>query len=184
MLVCWRLCVVSTSSSLVSNPTDTLQKQKTAEKGRAKKLAKTADEIPADEYEVEAILDSGIDKETMQQMYRVKWKGYPEGQATWENRLALEHCMELVREFDKKAKRTPGRRGRKPASEKTNAASPGKIPKKVGRPKAKVTKAVAARKAVPAKKAAASPKKPAGRPPRKTVSTNPRSLRSSRATKA
>jgi hypothetical protein len=40
--------------------------------GRAKKVT-TNDEVPAGEYEVEEIVDSAIDADTLEHMYLVKW---------------------------------------------------------------------------------------------------------------
>lgn len=49
---------------------------------------------------MEEILDSAIDADTMEHMYRVKWKGYPVGEATWEPKKNLTHAAILVRAFD------------------------------------------------------------------------------------
>ncbi|KAL2147195.1 hypothetical protein VTI28DRAFT_150 [Corynascus sepedonium] len=57
-------------------------------------------ELPAGEYEVEEIVDSAIDADTMEHMYLVKWKGYPASDNTWEPRRNLKGSLELVRKFD------------------------------------------------------------------------------------
>jgi hypothetical protein len=80
-----------------------------------------------DVWEVQEILDSAIDADTLEHMYLVKWKGYPTADNTWEPKKNLAGAMGLVREFDTttkkattgmKAKVTKGKKipGRKPKS--------------------------------------------------------------------
>lgn len=108
-------------------------------RGRPRKSATTSKgeaegKVPAGEYEVEEIVDSAIDADTLEHMYRVKWKGYSLKETTWEPRMNLEHSAELVRAYDAKMKK----------ARKDEAAAGGadkevkKVKKKPGRkPKAK-----------------------------------------------
>ena len=60
----------------------------------AKKKAKAATHEEAkeeEEYEVERILEERGAK------YHVKWKGYPEEEATWEPKHALTGCKAVLR---------------------------------------------------------------------------------------
>lgn len=50
-------------------------------------------------------MDSAIDADTLEHMYRVKWKGYSLKETTWEPRKNLEHSAELVRSYDAKMKK-------------------------------------------------------------------------------
>ena len=63
---------------------------------------------PADEYEVEHILDSRGAGESEE--FLVKWKGFPESSATWEPIDHLENCRNLVEAF--RSQRTRLRRRR------------------------------------------------------------------------
>jgi hypothetical protein len=58
-----------------------------------------ADPLHSDEYLVDEILDRrGYSR---QRQYRVKWRGYPRSQSTWEPRAELERrCVELLTAFD------------------------------------------------------------------------------------
>ena len=50
-------------------------------------------------------MDSAIDADTLEHMYRVKWKGYSLKETTWEPRKNLKHSAELVRSYDAKMKK-------------------------------------------------------------------------------
>jgi len=102
--------------------TEAVAAKKPASRGRK---ANGTTETPAEEYEVEKIVDSMIDADTMEHMYRIKWKGYGEEENTWEPKTNLGHALELVKAFDAK-KRAAGKSAAAPA---TSAE-----PKKRGRP--------------------------------------------------
>lgn len=93
--------------------------------GRAAKKTKVVEDNE-DEYEVEAIVDDGVDDDTLEHMYEVKWKGY-DG-TTWEPLTNLTHCKGLIAAYEKKVKKpTTGRnassaRGRGRGARKTSAA--------------------------------------------------------------
>ena len=59
------------------------------------------------EYEVEDILDSR--KYRRQFQYLVKWKGYDNGQNTWEPAKDLTHCQELIDAFHARNPTAPRR---------------------------------------------------------------------------
>ncbi|KAL2018390.1 hypothetical protein VTK56DRAFT_868 [Thermocarpiscus australiensis] len=87
--------------------------------GRAKKDL-TNGEVPQGEYEVEEIVDSAIDAETMEHLYFVKWKGYPASDNTWEPKKNLTHAHDLVRDFDAKKKKADAEKAPKNASSGEN----------------------------------------------------------------
>jgi hypothetical protein len=110
--------------------------------------------VAEDEFEVEAIRDSAIDADTMEYMYLIKWKNYPESANTWEPKKNLKGSLGLVRAFDaKKKKAGAADAAKKAAAGKATASSEdGKKagPKRAtrGRPP-KAVKAVKAVKKVP-----------------------------------
>ncbi|KAL6877017.1 hypothetical protein J3F83DRAFT_727840 [Trichoderma novae-zelandiae] len=57
------------------------------------------------EWEVEQIVDSMIDEETMEHFFRVKWKGYGSKDNTWEPKKNLANCKHLLEAYEKKAKK-------------------------------------------------------------------------------
>jgi hypothetical protein len=110
--------------------------------GRPKKNA-TNGEVAADEYEVEAIVESAIDADTMAHMYLVKWKNYPASENTWEPKKNLEGSLDLVRKFDtQKKKAEAAEAAKKAAAKKTAAAASGPAKRATRGPKPKAVKAV------------------------------------------
>lgn len=97
--------------------THTLQARKA---GRPKKQA--TDEVPAGEYEVEAIVDSAIDADTMEHMYLVKWRNYPASDNTWEPKVNLSGSLGLVRAFDAAKKKAEAAEAAKKAAAARKAA--------------------------------------------------------------
>ena len=59
------------------------------------------------EYEVEEILDSRTYRNQFQ--YLVRWKGYGEGDDSWEPAKGLTHCQELIDEFHQRNPNAPRR---------------------------------------------------------------------------
>lgn len=55
------------------------------------------------EWEVEQIVDSRIDEETLEHWFKVKWKGYAAKDNTWEPKKNLTNCKVLVEKYEKKA---------------------------------------------------------------------------------
>ena len=51
-------------------------------------------------YEVEDIKGVRVNSQGSKE-YLVKWKGYPNSQATWEDARQLGHCCGLIRQFEK-----------------------------------------------------------------------------------
>lgn len=112
-----------------------------------------------DEYEVEDIVDSVIDADTMEHMYLVKWKNYPASDNTWEPKKNLKGSLDLVRKADaKKKKEKAAAAASKVSARKAAVAPAGEAKKTRGRPKA----------VKPAKAAKKSPRRPAGRRRRAT----------------
>lgn len=94
------------------------------------------------EYEVERIVDDGVEDKTKKAVFLVKWKGYSQKDNSWEPIENLANASVLLKEYE--------------ASKKDKKAAP----KKAAPRKAAVTKASAAKKTTaPVKKAAASAKK-------------------------
>jgi hypothetical protein len=110
--------------------------------GRPRKNA-TNGEVAADEYEVETIVESAIDADTMAHMYLVKWKNYPASENTWEPKKNLEGSLDLVRKFDtQKKKAEAAEAAKKAAAKKTAAAASGPAKRATRGPKPKAVKAV------------------------------------------
>ncbi|KAF9967088.1 hypothetical protein BGZ70_000185 [Mortierella alpina] len=57
--------------------------------------------VEEDEYEVESILTHKLARNGAL-LFSIKWKGYPETEATWEEKSDLMHCQELLKEYAKK----------------------------------------------------------------------------------
>ncbi|RGP72085.1 testis-specific chromodomain y 1 [Fusarium sporotrichioides] len=70
--------------------------------GRVLDKPKTTDAESEIEWEVEKILDSGIDGPTGVHLYLVKWKGFSNKENTWEPKKNLGNCHKLLREFEEK----------------------------------------------------------------------------------
>lgn len=76
-----------------------------------KKRASKRDEYIQDtktgrkEWEVEQVVDSRIDAETMQHWFKVKWKGYSSKDNTWEPKKNLTNCKTLLENYEKKGKK-------------------------------------------------------------------------------
>ncbi|GAB1310195.1 hypothetical protein MFIFM68171_00405 [Madurella fahalii] len=128
--------------------------------GRRKKEATANGQVPKGEYEVEEIVDSAIDADTMEHMYLVKWKDYPESDNTWEPKKNLKGALDLVRKFDAKKKKAEA----KMASKSTAAAKEGSG-SEVEEGKTKPARAARGRPAKAAKpvKTGKGPGRPAGK---------------------
>ncbi|KAJ9151931.1 hypothetical protein NKR23_g2653 [Pleurostoma richardsiae] len=114
-------------------------------RGRPKKPKTDVAEPAGDEFEVEAILDSGVDDDTKEHLYLVKWKGYDVEANTWEPKRNLAHATDLLKKF------TASKR-------KTSAKGP-KEPRKPREKKAKSpTKKAVMKTAAPKKRAAPKPR--------------------------
>jgi len=105
-------------------------------------------------------------------MYRVKWKGYPVNEATWEPKTNLEHAAALIKAFDSKraaqAKQTRKPRGAATtngtaAAARKTSKSKSKEVKKPGRSVGRPRKSVGRPAAEPAAPKAVA-KKAVGRP--------------------
>ncbi|OIW25933.1 hypothetical protein CONLIGDRAFT_512881 [Coniochaeta ligniaria NRRL 30616] len=163
------LCVPRLTNPSQAAPKATTNPKRGGPKGASKQDSSSNSEaVPKGEYEVEEILESVIDADTFEHMYRVKWKGYGLNEATWEPKTNLGHAAALIKAFDSnQAKETRKPRG----AASTNGAAPkatkaakskSKEVKKPGRPPGRPKKAAGRPAAVakPVKKAAG---RPAGR---------------------
>ena len=131
--------------------------------GRAKKEADD-EEVPAGEYEIEEIVESMIDADSMEHMYLVKWKNYSATDNTWEPKKNLKGSLDIVRKFDAAKKKAEAAEAAKKVSAKKTPASGEKKATRGRKPKA--VKPVKAAKATTAAKAAKASKKTPGRPGR------------------
>ena len=50
-------------------------------------------------YEVEIIIGKGLDDKG-NTIYKVKWKGYPDSESTWEHLSSLDQSMDLVNAYN------------------------------------------------------------------------------------
>jgi hypothetical protein len=57
-------------------------------------------------YEVDAVLDRRVFSNKV--YYLVKWRGFPEEQATWEHSRLLPYIRPLIRQFNANAKQSRG----------------------------------------------------------------------------
>ncbi|KAG8163333.1 hypothetical protein KVR01_006630 [Diaporthe batatas] len=90
-------------------------------RGRPGRKPKVEQDGPAaEEYEIEDILDSGMDHDTKQVLFLVKWKGYGDEANTWEPKTNLTHAKELVKEFETAKKKEE--KAEKAAKKGTTAA--------------------------------------------------------------
>lgn len=71
----------------------------------AKAAAAAGGNATKQEWEVEQIVDSMIDEETMEHFFKVKWKGYSSKDNTWEPKKNLSNCKDLLEAYEKKAKK-------------------------------------------------------------------------------
>ncbi|KXX83223.1 Heterochromatin protein 1 [Madurella mycetomatis] len=126
---------------------------------RRKNEVTTNGQTPKNEYEVEEIVDSAIDADTMEHMYLIKWKDYPENDNTWEPRKNLKGALDLVRKFDAKKKAEAEMASKKAVAARKGSGSEGEGEK------AKPTRATRGRsaKAVKPVKKEKGPGLPAGR---------------------
>ncbi|KAM0329152.1 hypothetical protein ACHAQA_004448 [Verticillium albo-atrum] len=93
-----------TTTPRAAKPRGRPRKSRSAVKTPAK-VPKYADEAE-EEWEVEAIEDSLIDRQGGTHYYKVKWKGYPPSANTWEPRAALDKCQDLVDAYQNRNKKT------------------------------------------------------------------------------
>lgn len=70
--------------------------------GRVPAETKTTNAEPEMEWEVEKIMDSGVNRPTGVHLYLVKWKGFSNKENTWEPRMNLSKCHKLLRDFEMK----------------------------------------------------------------------------------
>jgi len=100
------------------------QKRRLTPKQRVEKPAKktpgkrgrpaTKKELGGPVWEVEAILEDGIDGDTLEHKYFVKWKGYDDADNTWEPKYNLTGSQDLLDAYEKQKKQAnKGKRTRK-----------------------------------------------------------------------
>ncbi|KAK1245775.1 hypothetical protein MKX07_004844 [Trichoderma sp. CBMAI-0711] len=78
---------------------------KEAKAAKPAKAAAAGGTASKQEWEVEQIVNSMIDEETMEHFFRVKWKGYSTKDNTWEPKKNLVNCKDLLEAYEKKAKK-------------------------------------------------------------------------------
>ncbi|EHK19203.1 uncharacterized protein TRIVIDRAFT_225073 [Trichoderma virens Gv29-8] len=79
------------------------RKGRPAKKSKESKATVSAQAADRNEWEVEKIVDSRIEEETLQHFFRVKWKGFSDKHNTWEPKKNLANCKGLVDAYEKKA---------------------------------------------------------------------------------
>lgn len=109
--------------------------------GRKPKVEK--DEPAAEEYEVEDIVDSGMDHGTKQVLFLVKWKGYGDKDNTWEPKTNLTHAKELVKEFETAKKKEKAAKTATKGTSSAKKPAPAKTAPRKAAAKAPVKKAAA-----------------------------------------
>lgn len=76
------------------------KKPKVVKRPRRKKQNGTSASASAREWVVEKILDAGIDSETLEHSYLVKWEGCDKKESTWEPKRNLAGCLDAIRRFE------------------------------------------------------------------------------------
>ncbi|CAO3572135.1 unnamed protein product [Mortierella alpina] len=76
-------------------------KPATNKTGNGSSKKRKASPVEEDEYEVESILTHKLARNGAL-LFSIKWKGYPETEATWGEKSDLMHCQELLKEYAKK----------------------------------------------------------------------------------
>ncbi|CAI6080619.1 unnamed protein product [Clonostachys chloroleuca] len=76
-------------------------------RGRKKAQAGAKQQTPksGQQWEVESIVDSQIDADTMEHFYKVKWKGYSSKENTWEPKSNLVGCQDALKEYERQKKK-------------------------------------------------------------------------------
>lgn len=98
--------------------------------------------MAVDEFEVEEIVDSAIDADTMEHMYLIKWKNYPASENTWEPKKNLTRALKLVRKFDAAKRKAEAAEAARKAAEKKTGAAGSRKPKTTRKSKPKTVKTV------------------------------------------
>ncbi len=121
------------------------------------------DDLP--KYNVEAILDDGVDDDTKEHRYLVKCEGYSEEENSWEPKANLLGCADMLQEYEKEKKKKLAKEPKAPKAPK--ASKPPNAPKASKPPNApKASKTRKAPKAPKAPEAPAASGKRRGRPPK------------------
>jgi hypothetical protein len=58
----------------------------------------------SNEWEVEMIVGSRIDADSLEHFYEVKWEGFSSKENTWEPKLNLTGCHKAIEEYERRAK--------------------------------------------------------------------------------
>lgn len=74
-------------------------------RGRGRPPKKPESRGSQKEWEIEKIVDSQVDVITKEHFYRVKWKGFPSTENTWEPRKNLAGCNRAIQAFEKGLKK-------------------------------------------------------------------------------
>ena len=102
--------------------------------GRRGRPAKTVED-DGETWEVEAVVDDGIDGDTKEHMYLIKWSGYNDSDNTWEPKQNLKGSEAAIKEYEKvkklekKAKKQEGKaekaaKPEKPVTKSTRGRKP------------------------------------------------------------
>lgn len=84
-------------------PKAVVTRQNTKGRGKSGRKPKAARETGS-EWEVEKIVGSRIDADSLEHFYEVKWKGFTSKENTWEPKLNLTGCHEAIEEYERRAK--------------------------------------------------------------------------------
>lgn len=74
-------------------------------RGRGRPPKKPESRGSQKEWEIEKIVDSQVDVITKEHFYRVKWKGFPSTDNTWEPKKNLTGCNRAIQAFEKGLKK-------------------------------------------------------------------------------
>ncbi|CAG9986953.1 unnamed protein product [Clonostachys byssicola] len=95
------------ASRATTKKTSVSKKDAPKKRGRKKVQAGAKQETKksGQQWEVESIVDSQIDADTMEHFYKVKWKGYSTKENTWEPKSNLVGCQDALKEYERLKKK-------------------------------------------------------------------------------
>ncbi|VUC22823.1 unnamed protein product [Clonostachys rosea] len=98
---------IQTSTRAATKKTSVSKTDAPKKRGRKSAQAGAKQQGPKSgrQWEVERIVDSQIDADTMEHFYKVQWKGYSSKENTWEPKSNLASCQDALKEYERQKKK-------------------------------------------------------------------------------